>query len=116
MVYELRNKAGEVLEIVEAEAELEARLFGVRNVPGFHRALELPEGDQGLDESLRELEASRSMRPRLPVSTPSLPRAGQHGREVNEARRRLRDSWRSAHPEWTDRQVEIAVTGGRLSE
>ena len=112
MIYELRNRSDQVLQLVEAESELEARLFGIRSVEGFHRALELPEGDQGLEASLRELEASRSMIPRLPVSTPSLPRAGEHGLEIDEGRRVLRDAWRRAKLEWTDEQVELAITGG----
>ena len=113
--FELRDKTDRVLQIVEAETELHARLFGIRKVEGFHRAVELPEGDAGLTESLRELEASRSIDARLPRSTPSLPRAGEHGLEVDGGRRVLRDSWRKVRPEWNDEQVELAVTGGSVS-
>ena len=55
MRYELRNKSGGVLLIIEAESHFEAKLYGSRHVPGFHRALELPEGDRGLLESFRAL-------------------------------------------------------------
>ena len=111
--YGLRDKTDRVLAIVEAEAELDARLYGIRNVEGFHRAVELPPGDQGLQESLRELEEACSMSYRKPFSAPSLIQVGEHGREVDEGKRRLRDSWRYAHPEWTDEQVLSATTGER---
>ena len=115
MIYELRSKNNQVLQLVEAESELHARLYGIWSVEGFSRALELPPGDTGLTESLRQLEADMSMSPRLPVSTPSLPQAGEHGLEIDKGRRVLRDAWRRAKPEWNDEQIELAITGGSVS-
>lgn len=37
---------------VEANSHLDARLYGIREVVGFDRAIELPPGDSGLAESL----------------------------------------------------------------
>ena len=112
--FELRDKTDRVLQIVEAPSHLEARLYGIRNVERFSRAVALPDGDAGIEASLRELEESLSMASRLPVSTQSLIQAGPHGREVDEGQRRLRDAWRHARPEWTDKQVQAATTGERV--
>lgn len=177
MKYELRNRKGNVICTVEAESHLDARLYGIREVIGFDRAVELPEGDSGLAESWRALHPEWSEAQIMIATTGTLveatvidvppqdsspvfregekdadrekdaeiarwkarrsAEAAEKKRAVEEARKtrarkaearlivkereeakeeqpgrtQLEESWRAAHPEWSDEQIRIAVEG-----
>lgn len=184
--YELRSKNNHVLLLLEAESIQDARLYGMRNVPAFDRAVALPEGDGGLEESIRaaypdftdeqvrifatgrpeeariikvgeqdsnpifqrgekdaEKEiaaeirswetkrsaeaaardkaikenklaaARRSERPLIEVELREKAEAAAEAEEgePDADRMQLEESWRAAHPDWTDEQIRVAVEG-----
>jgi hypothetical protein len=114
--YELRNSDNGVLALVEAESIKDADAYGLARLPGYTRAVALPEDDEGgLIKSWRRRHPEWSEAQVLTAARGITPRPAEvAAREAAQVAIQVvpgdaAAAWRRTHPEFTEDMIREAV-------